>query len=56
MCLIVIAYACLPTYRLILAADRDEYFARPTRQADYWPEHPSVLAGRALQSGGTWLG
>lgn len=56
MCLIVFAYECHSTYRLILAANRDEYFARPTRPAEYWPEHPSILAGRDLRSGGTWLG
>ncbi len=56
MCLIVFAYECHQKYRLILAANRDEYFVRPTRPAEYWPEHPSVLAGRDLQSGGTWLG
>jgi len=48
MCLIVFAYDCHPKYRLILAANRDEYFARPTRSAEYWSDHPNVLAGRNL--------
>lgn len=56
MCLVVFAYQCHPKYRLVLAANRDEYFVRPTRPAEFWPEHPTVLAGRDLRSGGTWLG
>lgn len=56
MCLIVFALECHPKYRLVLAANRDEYFARPTLPAGYWPDNPSILAGRDLQSGGTWMG
>ena len=43
-------------YRLILAANRDEFYHRPTAPLDYWSEHPGVLAGRDLKSNGTWLG
>lgn len=56
MCLIAFALDCHPNYRLVLAANRDEFYARPTRPAGYWPDNPSILAGRDLQSGGTWLG
>ncbi|GAM08298.1 hypothetical protein OR1_00569 [Geobacter sp. OR-1] len=56
MCLIVFALECHPKYRLVLAANRDEYFERKTISAGYWPDNPSILAGRDLQSGGTWLG
>jgi len=56
MCLIVFALESHPKYRLVLAANRDEYFARPTLPAGYWPDHPVTLAGRDLQFGGTWLG
>jgi len=56
MCLIVIAHQCDPEYPLIAAANRDEYHARPTRPACFWPEQPQLLAGRDLQAGGTWLG
>ncbi|WP_173202461.1 NRDE family protein [Geobacter sp. SVR] len=56
MCLIVFALEYHPKYRLVLAANRDEYFDRPTIPAGYWPDNPSILAGRDLQSGGTWLG
>lgn len=56
MCLIVFALESHPKYRLVLAANRDEYFERPTLPAGYWPEKPATLAGRDLQFGGTWLG
>ena len=56
MCLIVFAYHVHPSYRLILAANRDEFYERPSASADFWKDHPDVLAGRDLKSGGTWLG
>ncbi len=56
MCLIVFAWQLHPEYRLVLAANRDEYHARPTRDAHWWPDRQHILAGRDLQAGGTWLG
>jgi uncharacterized protein with NRDE domain len=56
MCLIVFAGDCHPSYRLVLAANRDEYFSRPTAPAAFWHDAPDVLAGRDLLAGGTWLG
>ncbi len=56
MCLIVLAWRSHPRYRLILAANRDEYFGRPTAPAAFWDDHLGVLAGRDLEAGGTWLG
>lgn len=56
MCLIVFAYDCHPEYRLILAANRDEFRRRPTAAAAFWPECPQVLAGRDLEAMDTWLG
>ena len=55
MCLIVWAYDCHPRYRLILAANRDEFYARASLAAGYWPDRPLVLGGRDLAAGGTWL-
>ncbi len=56
MCLITFAYNVHPSYRLILAANRDEFYERPSSSADFWKDHPKVLAGRDLKSRGTWLG
>ncbi|MEQ9561252.1 MAG: NRDE family protein [Woeseiaceae bacterium] len=55
MCLVVFAWRVHPEYRLVLAANRDEYHARPSRDAHWWPDRKHILAGRDLQAGGTWL-
>ena len=58
MCLIVFAYKTHPEYKLILAANRDEFYKRPTREAQFWEEegYPDILAGKDLEAGGTWMG
>jgi len=56
MCLILFAHRAVPGHVLVLAANRDEFFARPTERASYWADAPHVLAGRDLEKGGTWLG
>ena len=56
MCLIVIGWRVHPDYPLIVAANRDEFHARPTARADFWTDAPAVIAGRDLEAGGTWLG
>ena len=55
MCLVVFAWQAHPQYRLILAGNRDESHQRPTQDAHWWPDNESILAGRDLQAGGTWL-
>jgi uncharacterized protein with NRDE domain len=55
MCLIVFAWQAHPDYRLVLAANRDEFHRRPSQELHYWPDNSDVLAGRDLQAGGTWL-
>ena len=56
MCLIFVAWRAHPDYPLVVAANRDEFFARPAAEAGWWPDAPSVFAGRDLEAGGTWLG
>ncbi|MEH6557857.1 MAG: NRDE family protein [Oceanicoccus sp.] len=56
MCLILFAYQHHSDYPLIIAANRDEFFDRPTTAAHYWPESPEIFAGKDLQAGGTWMG
>ena len=55
MCLVVLSIGQHPNYPLILAANRDEFHARPTQDAHWWPDKPDILGGRDLQAGGTWL-
>ncbi len=56
MCLILFAYNYHPQYKLIVAANRDEFYERPTLPAEYWQDNPDIIAGRDLQEGGTWMG
>lgn len=56
MCLILFGYRCHPAFSLVLAANRDEFHARPTDPVDFWDDAPDVLAGRDRIAGGTWLG
>ena len=56
MCLILFAYRYHPGYKLILAANRDEYYNRPTESAQWWKDAPALLAGKDLKAGGTWMG
>jgi uncharacterized protein with NRDE domain len=55
MCLILFSYKQHPGYRLVLAANRDEFLDRPTLPLDYNFAEESILAGRDLRGGGTWL-
>ncbi len=56
MCLITFAYNQHPEYPLIMVANRDEFYARPTLNMDYWKDHNDILAGIDLEQNGTWLG
>ncbi len=56
MCLIVLAWRARPDFPLIVAANRDEFHARPAARAGFWKDQPQILAGRDLEAGGTWLG
>lgn len=56
MCLIVFAYRVHPVYKLLVAANRDEFYGRPTAPAHYWEDRPDILAGRDLEKMGTWMG
>ena len=56
MCLILFAYRVHEEYPLIVAANRDEFYRRPTAPAHFWEDHPEILAGRDLEKMGTWMG
>ncbi len=56
MCVLAFAWQAHPRWRLLLAGNRDELHARPALPLARWSEPDHLLAGRDLQSGGTWLG
>lgn len=56
VCLILVAFKVDQEHPLVVAANRDEYFARPTSAAHYWQDHPNIFGGRDLQEHGTWMG
>jgi len=56
MCLLVLAWQTHPRYRLVVAANRDEFHERPAAPLAKWPGPQDVLAGRDLRAQGTWLG
>lgn len=56
MCLLLLAIDSHPFYKLVIAANRDEYYDRPTASASFWDDPPDLLAGRDLRAGGTWFG
>jgi uncharacterized protein with NRDE domain len=55
MCLIFISVQQHPVYKLIVAANRDEFYHRKTAAASFWEDQPEILGGRDLEAGGTWL-
>jgi len=60
MCLVLVVWRVHPLYPCLIAANRDEFHARPAAPAAWWPvaspRQPQILAGRDLTAGGTWLG
>ena len=56
MCLILFAWRARGDYDLVVAANRDEFYARATAPLGFWQDLPGVLAGRDLEAGGTWMG
>ena len=56
MCLILFSYDIHPVYKLVVAANRDEFYDRPAAPLEIWPEEPRIIAGRDLKGGGTWMG
>lgn len=55
MCLIFISINNHPKYKLVIAANRDEFYARKTAAVSYWEDHPEVVGGRDLEANGTWM-
>jgi uncharacterized protein with NRDE domain len=55
MCLIFLSIHSHPTYKLIIAANRDEFYNRRTAAVDYWKDFPRIVGGRDLEAQGTWM-
>lgn len=55
MCIAAFTFGNSTDYSLVFAANRDELHARPTAGADWWAEPTSILGGRDLVAGGSWL-
>ena len=55
MCLIFLSINQHPSYKLIIAANRDEFYNRQTAPAGYWKDYPTILGGRDLEAQGTWM-
>ena len=56
MCLILVAWKQHADFPLVVAANRDEFHARPAERAAFWKDHPGILGGRDLEAKGTWMG
>ncbi|MFQ3197819.1 MAG: hypothetical protein ACJAUL_000099 [Paraglaciecola sp.] len=56
MCILFIAVNQHQAYPLIIAANRDEFYGRPTAKSCFWDEYPNMLAGKDEQAGGSWMG
>ena len=54
MCLIAIAVHASARYPIVIAANRDEFYDRPTRSLHEWDDDPSIAGGRDLRAGGSW--
>ncbi len=55
MCLLVLAWQAHPRYRLVVAANRDEYHERPAAALAKWPPPAALIGGRDLRAQGAWL-
>mgnify|MGYP001174539472 CR=1 FL=1 len=56
MCIIFVAVEQHQDYPLIIAANRDEFYQRPTQPSHWWDAPEAILAGKDLQAGGSWMG
>ncbi|MBT6147016.1 MAG: hypothetical protein HOH74_16395 [Gemmatimonadetes bacterium] len=55
MCLILLDHGLDPGVGLVLGANREEAYARPSQGPDWRPD-PPVFSGLDVLAGGTWLG
>ena len=56
MCTLALYFCCFDPYPILVAANRDEHFDRPSAAPALLAGNPKIIAGRDLRAGGTWLG
>ena len=56
MCMLAILYRVARNTPILLAANREEFYSRPTQFPKIQPGTPRVVCGIDRQGGGTWLG
>lgn len=56
MCTLALYFKVFPDFPLVVAANRDEQYARPSVPPAVLQDAPTILAGRDIRAGGTWLG
>jgi uncharacterized protein with NRDE domain len=56
MCTLAIYFKAIADYPVIVAANRDEYLARPALPPTTLAERPHIVGGKDLRASGTWLG
>jgi uncharacterized protein with NRDE domain len=56
MCTLALYFKVFPGYSMVVAANRDEHYDRPSAPPSLASTSPTILAGKDLRAGGTWLG
>jgi uncharacterized protein with NRDE domain len=56
VCTLALYFRVLEEFPLLIAANRDEQYDRPSVAPYPWPTTPVIVAGKDLRAGGTWLG
>lgn len=56
MCLLAVLYRLVPESPILVAANREEYYDRPSLPPSIQSGKPRVLCGVDQRAGGTWLG
>ncbi len=56
MCIVSFRWAPSHTFPLVIIANRDEFYPRPSLPSHSWKENPKIFAGKDLKAGGSWLG
>lgn len=55
MCTLIIYFRVFERWPVVIAANRDEFLARPALPPIALSEQPRIVGGKDLRAGGTWL-